>query len=1772
MFLASLRPNAWRLAAALLAASLPTLSAIAQPTQMALGSGTYVQTFDGLPGGLPTGWAAYTGATATALGTAATFNTAAVSWTTTSGQWANQAAADNNGAPFTGTESTAVQAAAADRALAIRQTGTFGDPGASANFYFSTIGQQITSISFKAQMLSVQLRSTTWSLQYGLGAIPAAWTTVATYADPGVFGSTNVIASGFGTALDNQPNVWLRIVALAGSTGSSSRDTFGIDDFTVVASATSSATPPSITTSPSSQTVTEGDTVHLAVVAAGDAPLTYQWRKNSSPLGNGGSAAGATSANLTLTGVVPGDSGNYDVVVANAAGSATSAAAALTVQPLLNAPAITGQPASQTVAVGGNAGFTVTATGTAPLTYQWRKGGAPLADGTKYTGTTTASLSVHSVTADDAGAYDVVVSNGVSPDATSNAATLAIAPLVTPSGQVAYAGGSYAQSFDTLPSTGTYTLTSSGPLALDAAPVGASGLGGWTFAKYAGAGLVALFRVDAGTGTSGSIYSYGSAAATDRALGSLSSGSTVSRFGLTLVNSTGQAITQFTLSYTGEQWRRGTGAANRLAFEYALDATDINTGDFTAANPLDFTAPVTAGSGAALDGNAAANRLAISATITGLNWAPGQTLTLRWTDVDDTGSDDGLGIDDLSFSTPVAAGDVLPAVVYTTPATGAVNVPVASAVAVAFNEAVQVAPSSFALTGAVSGAHAFTLAGGPSSYSLTPDSPFAEGELVTLTVNAAAVTDATTGTHHPATDYTASFITFSSAPLPIHTIQGAGLTSPYKGYTATVQGVVTATFQAAGAIGGYYIETPDAQQDADPATSEGIYVFDNANSVTVGDLVTVTGTVTEYLSSGAAATMTQTEMSVPTAVTVVSSGNPLPSAVPVTLPFASASAAERYEGMRVTFPQSLTVTDNYDLGHFGEVLLSNGRLPQPTNIVAPGAPAQAQEAANLLNQILLDDGLSTTYPSPTPFLNGADPATATRRTGSTAASVTGILDTRFGLYVVEPTATPVFTDANPRAAAPASFGTLRVVFGNVENFMNGDGLGGGFPTSRGATSYAEYQRQLAKVTAGILGLAPDIMGLSEVENDKITNGEPDSYGPTSAIAQLVASLNASAPAGTTYVYVNAAAVDIVTDLIHSAIIYRVETVEPVGAPAMLDNVYFNNHARNPLAQAFRQKSTGAKFTFCVNHFRAKASASSLTDGISPNPNNDQGDGQGTNNYIRTKEAQALTAWLATDPTGSGDPRVLIVGDLNSYAKEDPITAITAAGYQNVVEHFEGATGWSYAFNGEFGHLDHALASPSLATEVMSAATWHTNSDEPVFYDYTLANKDVAQQAINAGTPYRYSDHDPVVVGLNLSAVPTITAVLSSQVATVGGNVTFSITAIGSPAPTFQWRRNGVAIPGATSSTYTISGVLTANAGDYDVVVANSAGAATSNTATLAVNPAPAGLTLSNLVSAYDGTPHPVTVTTSPLGLPVTVTYDGSTTAPTNPGTYAVVATSGSPDYTGSIAGNQIITVTALVRHAPTLNGAIDGSVQVLLSESVTLNGGAAVTSDLLVPGLPAVKLNGHPDYAGTTDGTGAATPANFTITLNGSSMLRHVVRRIDPIPLPVVVAPPASAGTRNVTLNKAGDTPGDFATLRNLTLNGNAGQVEVPPGTYGAFTANGSSSFVFGVAGASTPAVYNLQDLALNGNSRLVIAGPVVLTLANGTTLNGSVGSSDHPEWLSLEVASGGVTINGGASFDGFVVAPNGAVTINGNCRLTGNVAADRLTINGNGVLAEPQF
>ena len=142
---------------------------------------------------------------------------------------------------------------------------------------------------------------------------------------------------------------------------------------------------------------------------------------------------------------------------------------------------------------------------------------------------------------------------------------------------------------------------------------------------------------------------------------------------------------------------------------------------------------------------------------------------------------------------------------------------------------------------------------------------------------------------------------------------------------------------------------------------------------------------------------------------------------------------------------------------------------------------------------------------------------------------------------------------------------------------------------------------------------------------------------------------------------------------------------------------------------------------------------------------------------------------------------------------------------------------------------------------------------------------------------------------------------------------------------------------------------------------------------------------------------------------------------------------------------------------------------------------------------------------------------------------------------------------------------GDFATLRNLTLNAGAGQVAVPPGTYGHFTANGPSGFTIGVAGATEPSVYNLQGLILNSASRLDVVGPVILTVAGGVIVNGTAGNQSNAGWLQIRIAANGLTLNNHGTVHGFAVAPSGTVIVNGP--FAGGVVADRLTINGGGSL-----
>ena len=197
----------------------------------------------------------------------------------------------------------------------------------------------------------------------------------------------------------------------------------------------------------------------------------------------------------------------------------------------------------------------------------------------------------------------------------------------------------------------------------------------------------------------------------------------------------------------------------------------------------------------------------------------------------------------------------------------------------------------------------------------------------------------------------------------------------------------------------------------------------------------------------------------------------------------------------------------------------------------------------------------------------------------------------------------------------------------------------------------------------------------------------------------------------------------------------------------------------------------------MNHLKSKGSA--CADIGDP----DVGDGQGNCNVTRTNAAKALVDWAATDPTGSGDPDFLIIGDLNSYAMEDPIDAIkagqddtpgTSDDWTNLVAQFLGPFAYSYTFDGMAGYLDHALSSASLTSQVTGVSEWHINSDEADVLDYDTTFKPPAQEALYEPKAYRTSDHDPIVVGLRLNAGPTVDANGPYTVGE-GGSVSLSAT-------------------------------------------------------------------------------------------------------------------------------------------------------------------------------------------------------------------------------------------------------------------------------------------------------------------------------------------------------------------------------------------------------------
>jgi predicted extracellular nuclease len=532
---------------------------------------------------------------------------------------------------------------------------------------------------------------------------------------------------------------------------------------------------------------------------------------------------------------------------------------------------------------------------------------------------------------------------------------------------------------------------------------------------------------------------------------------------------------------------------------------------------------------------------------------------------------------------------------------------------------------------------------------------------------------------------------FTSIPA----IQGNTYQSSLKDSVLSVRGVVT--FVSKGK--GFYLEDPDTLMDT--TSSKALFISDEllAAQVRPGQLLALNGRVDEL----------GTRRDTLTALVDITAHESCAADIvlPLTLtalPLDSAGR-EALEGMRISFDQTLTLTDVYKLSAGEATFSANGVLRVPTEVQMPGEATQAQEKENRAHSVV----------ATLPTRKGPVPV------GSTVPALTGVLghDGRNPRLLLESTpdfTTPLFADAPARSA-----GTVRIVNSNLLNFFNGDGQGEGFPTERGAESHEEFVDQSARIRAVMARLQPDLLAVQELEND--------GFGPLSAARSLLALLNETGNGDWTYIEPGTEKIG--TDVITVGFFYRKQVLESVGPARVLDSPEFQGLSRQPLAQLFRHIDSGETFLAAVNHLKSK--------GRCPEGggNADQDDGQGCWNQARVSAVIAELPWLEDLASSSGTDRIIVLGDMNAWRLEDPIRRLTDSGYIELVEQLSGLPQHSFLYWGQIGTLDYALATPAMAEFARSAVIWHINANWP--------------REMKQPLPWlRASDHDPVVVDFDFS--------------------------------------------------------------------------------------------------------------------------------------------------------------------------------------------------------------------------------------------------------------------------------------------------------------------------------------------------------------------------------------------------------------------------------------
>ena len=895
------------------------------------------------------------------------------------------------------------------------------------------------------------------------------------------------------------------------------------------------------------------------------------------------------------------------------------------------------------------------------------------------------------------------------------AASLVVAQMARAAGSVSLAslGAAYTQDFDTLASSGTSDVVPNG----------------WWFAE---SGTNANTTYTAGTGSSnaGDTYSFGGTLSAERAFGALQSGSLVPTRGASFTNDTGSTITTLSVSYVGEQWRLGALArADRIDFQYSLDATSLATGTWTDVDALDFTAPTTGPTTGALDGNAAANRTPVSGSISGLAVAPGASFWIRWTDFNASGADDGLAVD--AFSLTPSFADASPSVSASVPAAGATDVPLGSDVTVTFSEDVNVTGNWFSISCPASGVHTASVSGGPTTYTLDPDTDFAFGETCAVTVDAERVSDvdADDPPDAMAADHTFSFTT---VPLEtrIYQVQGAGHVSPLAERVVSVPGVVTAVRPNSFMV-------QDAEGDGNIATSDAILVFRTGigASVTVGQAVTVSGRVTEFRPGGSAsANLSTTELTSPTvtpggpgatiAQTVIGLGGRVP---PTTVIDDDATGDVETSGSfdptsdGIDFYESLEamllrVDDPVVVGPrngFGEVwVLANDGAGAGIRTDRQGVVIRPDDFNP--ERIQLDDDVA---PGATPGVNVGD--------GFTTSAV-GVLDYNFGNYEILLTGALTRVDRSlerevARAQAP---GELAIATFNVENLSPLD-------------APAKFARLAGLIVNNLR--SPDIVALEEVQdNDGATNSAVTSA--TLTFQQLIAAIQAAG--GPAYSFRQ---IDPADDAdggqpggnIRVGFLVRTDrglafVDRPGGTSVAANDVTGKNNKTqllyspgriDPLNAAWQEsrKPLAAEFTFrgktyfvIVNHFNSKGGDSPLFGRFQPpvRPSETQ----------RHQQAQVVNDFVDEILAADRNALVVVLGDLNDFEFSETLEILEGGVLTSLMDTLPKPERYSYVFEGNSQVLDQIVVSEKLAKPTTSYDVVHVNAE---FFDQA-------------------SDHDPQV--------------------------------------------------------------------------------------------------------------------------------------------------------------------------------------------------------------------------------------------------------------------------------------------------------------------------------------------------------------------------------------------------------------------------------------------